>query len=745
MVRLKAVFVWMPVWLLLLTLLAACTAGAVTPAQLPPALSLPPALEAAGPTIPFLEPNLRGVQQTHIQPLASTLEMVSCLNSGQTVYALTLQNTNVRVSPQVDACRVGRIPRGSLVRIDGSLLGATLPPTPASTPVAPPTTVNTDSTTGGVGYVEDIQPLFKRTCNTCHSAVAKNVGLQVTEYAPLLKGGDKGKVILPGNRDDSKLWQQVSKRKMPLIGKLSSAEIDMIGQWIADGAPERRKVVKQPPLPLPTPTNQANLTATSAVTDTLSVTEATSETTASLWLSVQREDVNLVQEACLAIIKPQEKNTRLLSSDLILPVSCGIAPRSTELQPILKKYGLELPKPPVVLNVAPAKGEAVTATTNVTPVAARPASPGNANVQASALGLSAPSDADGWLTPRGGFCVEQRLTDNQRGITALAFAPDGRLFMATDQSLTGDNVDPLILNDAYHPSRSVLVYDWVNNTRPVEIMTESSRVTGLEWNNGALYVSRAGEVGYIPDGGKYQTLAGGFAVKSLLFHANNGVTIVNGWLYVSAGGVRDGYSDGPIVGISEEGAQDVVSGGNTLAARIVRAPLASLISERSYKVFETLARGTRNPYGITHDPAGRLWFTDNGATNVPENVTAGDEVNMLDPASVAPGTPEVSTPYYGFPLALTGGQPWYTPPVVALVNNGAPTAITWAYGTLFFGQYGTNPGLYRLGRAGDGSIVAERIMLVWPLLGVTTAPDGALWIGTGSGGLFRLTPGCLTN
>jgi hypothetical protein len=27
-------------------------------------------------------------------------------------------------------------------------------------------------------------------------------------------------------------------------------------------------------------------------------------------------------------------------------------------------------------------------------------------------------------------------------------------------------------------------------------------------------------------------------------------------------------------------------------------------------------------------------------------------------------------------------------------------------------------------------------------LAVTTAPDGALWIGTGAGGLFRMTPGC---
>jgi hypothetical protein len=52
------------------------------------------------------------------------------------------------------------------------------------------------------------------------------------------------------------------------------------------------------------------------------------------------------------------------------------------------------------------------------------------------------------------------------------------------------------------------------------------------------------------------------------------------------------------------------------------------------------------------------------------------------------------------------------------------------------------PGLYRLGSDSNGKVVAERIMLAWPVLAVTTAPDGALWVGTGGGGLYRMTPGC---
>jgi hypothetical protein len=578
-----------------------------------------------------------------------------------------------------------------------------------------------------VGYIEDVQPIFDRTCNSCHSAVVKNAGLQVTEYAPLLNGSTQGEVIAPGDPENSMLWQQLSAGKMPLVGRLSATELALIRDWIEAGAPERRMLVSRP-------------TTTPPVIRT---------SLAQIWLEVDGNEIDAVSDVCEAT----DEFARVVSSDLIYPLSCGIAPRLPELQAALNT--LSIPMPSVAIAGAPSATGGFDASTATAPsdmeagaasapaaAAGRALSAAQSGIQAAALNLSAASDADGWLQPRGGFCVDQRLPQNERGITALAFAPDGRLFIAFDSSLT-DDPDPLILYDAHHPSRSIAIFDPATNMRPMEILSESTRITGMTYHNGALFLNRAGEVGWIPDGGKYQPLAGGFAVNSQLFHANNGIAIVDGWLYVSAGGVIDGYSDGPIVGISEAGAQNVVSGGNRFAARLVRAPLDALISQRSIEVFQTAARGLRNPYGLTVDGAGRLWFTDNGATNVPENVSAGDEVNVFDPRLTPPGTTEDATPYYGFPLALTSAPPdWYTAPVVDLPNTAAPTGITWAYGTLFFGVYGRDPGLYRLGRAADGQVIAERILLAWPLLATATAPDGALWIGTGAGGLFRLTPGC---
>jgi hypothetical protein len=77
-----------------------------------------------------------------------------------------------------------------------------------------------------------------------------------------------------------------------------------------------------------------------------------------------------------------------------------------------------------------------------------------------------------------------------------------------------------------------------------------------------------------------------------------------------------------------------------------------------------------------------------------------------------------------------------------MVNSAAPTGIAWAHGTIFYAQYGRNPGIFRLARAADGSIISERILMAWPVLALATAPDGALWVGMGDGGLYRVTPGC---
>ncbi len=760
--------------------------------------------EEAGPPAPFGSSSLLGEPGADLAPEPTSepaptatpvpqpvepltlLQAQECLDGGQTLYGLALQNTNVRQAADLDACRIGRIPKGTLVRITGAresgaagLLNAGMPrprtgsalaaaaglensAPAASAPAAAATAVPAPVAAApgpSIGFHEDVLPIFERTCSACHSGVVKNKELQVTAYAPLMQGSSSGVVVVPGDPAGSILWQQIESDRMPLIGKLSDADKAIVRQWIEGGAPEQR------PQPLPA---QVDVVEPAAAM----VDPVTAEVASRQWLDVEPEDIDSVADVCGA---PAAEPLHVVSSELILPVACETAPDAAGLN--LLRASLALPGAASVAAAAPAAAapaqaaapaadetaesqpagaitDTAAATENAATESAAPpaepapvaaASPGSlgaasTGITAPAWGLPAPSDADAWMTPRGGLCIERRLPENDRGITALAFAPDGRLFLAFDSKLTGE-ADPMILYDAYHPSRAIAVVDSNSMQGLSEILAESTRITGLDWEGGALYISRAGEVGRIPDGGGYETLASGFAVNSRLFHANNGLAIAGGWLYVSAGGVMDGYSEGPITGIDEASAQQIVSGGNPYAARIVRAPLDALLAQRSISAFSTAGWGVRNPYGIAADPGGRIWFTDNGATNVPDAISAGDEVDVLNPGSIGGGG-DGSTPYFGFPLALTQAQAWYAPPAVSLPNSAAPTGIAWALGTIYFAQYGRDPGLYRVGVGPDALLVAERVLPGWPILALGAAPDGALWIGMGDGGLYRIGAGC---
>ena len=699
--------------LVLLLFLGAC---ALPSGSLPdrPAGNVGPAATATaeriGPRPPIAYPDPMG-GITEFTVLDGMADAMACLAGGQPVFAVMQYNANVRNQPNSQGCRLGRAPAGTVVRVE-SIFGqgetipfASLDRSLSLLPISTP------------GYDEDIQPIFEESCGVCHSDSLQLAELHVTAYEPLLAGGQSGPVVVPGDPDASKLWLQIRSGAMPLVGELSDDEKSLVYDWILAGA------ARQGTRP-----------------------------SAELWLRLSDDDFSWSPNEC-------GSTTPYISAQLALATSCAALPTAEQVAASL------LDVQPLTGPSSPSSGQSDrdesdrddsaaalpildTPPHNVpSDIVQRDITAGQVGIQVSPLGLGVPSEADPWLIPRGGFCIEQYLRQtlqDRHSITSLTFAPDGRLFLGLDVPA---DADPNLLYDPFYPVRTVAVWD---GDRYEELLRESSRITGMAWHEGSLYINRAAEVGRIPDGGTYEYLAGGFAVAGRLFHANNGLVVRDGWLYVAAGGVRDGYSDGVIVPgdgdlPAETLATFVAAGGNRFSARIVRARLQQLLAERTLAVFQTVARGVRNPYGIATDPLGRLWFTDNGATNVPGTFGAGDEVNLLDPrtlSAAAVAGDENGTPYYGFPMTLGGvNKDWWSEPVLTLPNSAAPTGITWAYDTIFFAQYGRDPGLYRMANAG-GDIIAERVLLGWPIQAVTTAPDGAVWIGTGTGGLFRLLPGC---
>ena len=90
-------------------------------------------------------------------------------------------------------------------------------------------------------FRERIGPILEAKCVWCHAAAPDSAsGLDLTSASGLIKGGNGGVVVVPGDPEHSVLYQAVArthaKLKMPKNGdKLSVGQIADLAQWIKDG------------------------------------------------------------------------------------------------------------------------------------------------------------------------------------------------------------------------------------------------------------------------------------------------------------------------------------------------------------------------------------------------------------------------------------------------------------------------------------------------------------------------------
>ena len=88
-----------------------------------------------------------------------------------------------------------------------------------------------------VDYQSEIQPIFDNNCGNCHLGNSSG-GLNLSNYENLMEGSDDGAVVIPGNHEQSILWDEINSGDMPQGNnpELSDEEIDLIAQWIDEGA-----------------------------------------------------------------------------------------------------------------------------------------------------------------------------------------------------------------------------------------------------------------------------------------------------------------------------------------------------------------------------------------------------------------------------------------------------------------------------------------------------------------------------
>ncbi len=97
-------------------------------------------------------------------------------------------------------------------------------------------------TGGGIEFFErEVRPILAEHCYSCHSSRSEKLqaGLSVDSRAGLLKGGDSGPSMVPGDARASLLIEAVryESYEMPPKGKLSDDQIDVLERWVAMGSP----------------------------------------------------------------------------------------------------------------------------------------------------------------------------------------------------------------------------------------------------------------------------------------------------------------------------------------------------------------------------------------------------------------------------------------------------------------------------------------------------------------------------
>ena len=87
-------------------------------------------------------------------------------------------------------------------------------------------------------FVARVQPVLQNKCLGCHASEPQG-GLRMDSRDALLKGGNSGPALVPGDADASLLVQAVRQShdlKMPPDGKLPEQEVDALARWVGDGA-----------------------------------------------------------------------------------------------------------------------------------------------------------------------------------------------------------------------------------------------------------------------------------------------------------------------------------------------------------------------------------------------------------------------------------------------------------------------------------------------------------------------------
>src|SRR5262245_36361506 len=81
-------------------------------------------------------------------------------------------------------------------------------------------------------FKSEILPVLEKNCVSCHGEQKKMASLDLSTFAGMMTGGSSGPVIAPGKPERSLLWKLIEADKMPMGGKLTTAQKQLIKSYI---------------------------------------------------------------------------------------------------------------------------------------------------------------------------------------------------------------------------------------------------------------------------------------------------------------------------------------------------------------------------------------------------------------------------------------------------------------------------------------------------------------------------------
>lgn len=90
-----------------------------------------------------------------------------------------------------------------------------------------------------VAFTRDIAPWMANLCLNCHNSRRKSGGLSVETFFDIMKGGDSGEVIIPGDMENSRFFRLVGGKELPRMpqgqARITRKNYDDMVAWFKEG------------------------------------------------------------------------------------------------------------------------------------------------------------------------------------------------------------------------------------------------------------------------------------------------------------------------------------------------------------------------------------------------------------------------------------------------------------------------------------------------------------------------------